>query len=169
MPQPGLNFRKPQPDPESELDVARKNVLEKFDLILSKDDPILKLLNQSIVLQERVELRQRRMLDEFKTKQLQALTEQLSLIDTHTVEAANEVFKKIDAQVERSLAASLPAYQESLKSVTKDFSNQVSGVIKVQKTLNTKMDKIISLLWVCAALLASLIGICFISLLWIRF
>ena len=81
---PGLNFRHPQQNEDNELDIARKTVLDKLDIILSKDDPILKLLNNSIVLQERVELRQRRMLDEFKTKQLQALTQQLSLIDTHT-------------------------------------------------------------------------------------
>jgi|GEM_PF-6560855 len=166
---PGLNFRHPQQNEDNELDIARKTVLEKLDIILSKDDPILKLLNNSIVLQERVELRQRRMLDEFKTKQLQALTQQLSLIDTHTVEAANEVFKKLDAQIEKSVSASLPAYRESLKSVSKDFRDEVSGVLKVQRSLGSKMDKIISLLWICIALLASLIGISFVVLfLWLR-
>ena len=166
---PGLNFRHPQQNEDNELDIARKTVLEKLDIILSKDDPILKLLNNSIVLQERVELRQRRMLDEFKTKQLQALTQQLSLIDTHTVEAANEVFKKLDAQIEKSVSASLPAYRESLKSVSKDFRDEVSGVLKVQRSLGVKMDKIISLLWICIALLASLIGISFVVLIfWIR-
>lgn len=166
---PGLNFRHPQQNEDNELDIARKTVLEKLDIILSKDDPILKLLNNSIVLQERVELRQRRMLDEFKTKQLQALTQQLSLIDTHTVEAANEVFKKLDAQIEKSVSASLPAYRESLKSVSKDFRDEVSGVLKVQRSLGAKMDKIISLLWICIALLASLIGISFVVLFfWIR-
>ena len=166
---PGLNFRHPQQNEDNELDIARKTVLEKLDIILSKDDPILKLLNNSIVLQERVELRQRRMLDEFKTKQLQALTQQLSLIDTHTVEAANEVFKKLDAQIEKSVFASLPAYRESLKSVSKDFRDEVSGVLKVQRSLGAKMDKIISLLWICIALLASLIGISFVVLIfWIR-
>ena len=166
---PGLNFRHPQQNEDNELDIARKTVLEKLDIIFSKDDPILKLLNNSIVLQERVELRQRRMLDEFKTKQLQALTQQLSLIDTHTVEAANEVFKKLDAQIEKSVSASLPAYRESLKSVSKDFRDEVSGVLKVQRSLGAKMDKIISLLWICIALLASLIGISFVVLIfWIR-
>ena len=166
---PGLNFRHPQQNEDNELDIARKTVLEKMDILLSKDDPILKLLNNSIVLQERVELRQRRMLDEFKTKLLQALTQQLSLIDTHTVEAANEVFKKLDAQIEKSVSASLPAYRESLKSVSKDFRDEVSGVLKVQRSLGVKMDKIISLLWICIALLASLIGISFVVLLfWIR-
>lgn len=166
---PGLNFRHPQQNEDNELDIARKTVLEKMDIILSKDDPILKLLNNSIVLQERLELRQRRMLDEFKTKQLQALTQQLSLIDTHTVEAANEVFKKLDAQIAKSVSASLPAYRESLKSVSKDFRDEVSGVLKVQRSLGTKMDKIISLLWICIALLASLIGISFVVLfLWLR-
>ena len=166
---PGLNFRHPQQNEDNELDIARKTVLEKLDIILSKDDPILKLLNNSIVLQERVELRQRRMLDEFKTKQLQALTQKLSLIDTHTVEAANEVFKKLDAQIEKSVSASLPAYRESLKSVSKDFRDEVSGVLKVQRSLGSKMDKIISLLWICIALLASLIGISFVVLfLWLR-
>ena len=39
---PGLNFRHPQQNEDNELDIARKTVLEKLDIILSKDDPILK-------------------------------------------------------------------------------------------------------------------------------
>ena len=90
------------PERKDTLGEMRKEVLEKTDVLLSKDDPILKIIAHSLHMQERLELQQKRMIDDFKRDIKSQLIEILSLQDTHILKAANSLFYKIDAQVESS-------------------------------------------------------------------
>lgn len=147
-----VTFHKP-PERKDTLGDIRKEVLEKTDTLLSKDDPILKVVAHSLHLQERLELQQKRMLDNFQREIKSQLIEILSLQDTHILKAANSLFYKIDAQVESSFKGPLARQQKLLDSTVEKVAAEITVRSQnVRNEFRKELKRLSTLVWIATGI-----------------
>ncbi len=141
------------PERKDTLGEMRKEVLEKTDVLLSKDDPILKIIAHSLHMQERLELQQKRMIDDFKRDIKSQLIEILSLQDTHILKAANSLFYKIDAQVESSFKEPLARQQKLLDSTVEKVAEEIAVRSQnIRNDFSKELARLSTLVWIATGI-----------------
>ena len=129
---------------------VRKEVLEKTDILLSKDDPVLKIVAHSLNMMERAELHQKRMIDDFKKDIKAELVDTLSLQDSHILKAANSLFYKMDAQIASSFEQPMVRHQKVLDAAVEKTAKIIeSSASQLRIGYQKELGRLLSMVWIC--------------------